>query len=81
MGAWFKVVESAVRQEKRVKSASVTICTKCHMSMEFGVTKEKSGRKAVTLASPSNVTIAFKARSNIVQVLEDPSVVTVVQRC
>jgi len=78
MGAWFKVVESAVRQEKRVKSASVTICTKCHMSMEFGVTKVESG---LTLASPSNVTIAFKARSNIVQVLEDPSVVTVVQRC
>ena len=45
--------------------------------MQRGTTDESG----LTLASPSNVTIAFKAGSNIVQVLEDPSVVTVVQRC
>ena len=56
---------------------NISVITKTTFSYSF--LRVYGGERCVTLASPSNVTIALKARSNIVQVLEDPSVVTVVR--
>ena len=83
----FELVQAVRGMAGRISDPSARMTSKMDRSKQrrglgSPMVKSKEVRTGtLTLASPSNVTIAFKAGSNIVQVLEDPGVVTVVQRC